>query len=116
MAFYGDFTLAKNEAFGVYHVDISQKSNRHIRGTVKTYEKNGVCIFVKRFKKTDGENILWQKICSKPEQFEKFLGARKLILQPPTVRKVTKKPKKIKKDGRGERGRRRFWRGQQGKP
>ena len=50
MTFYADFTLAKNEAFGDYHVDISQKSNRHIRATVKTYEKTGVYIFVKLFK------------------------------------------------------------------
>ena len=39
---YGDFTLAKDEAFGDYHLDVSQKSNRHIRVTVKTYEKTGV--------------------------------------------------------------------------
>ena len=95
MTFYGDFNLAKNDAFGDYHVDISQKSNRHIRATVKTYEKSGVYIFVKLFKKkTDGEFTLWQKICFTQEEFEKLLDARKLILQPPTVKKVTKKSKK----------------------
>ena len=98
MTFYGDFTLAKDEAFGDYHVDISQKSDRHIRATVKTYEKTGVYIFVKLFKKkTDGEFTLWQKICFTKEEFEKLLGAGNLILQPPTVKKVTKKPKKSKK-------------------
>ena len=98
MTFYGDFTLAKVEAFGDYPVDISQKSNRQIRATVKTYEKTGVYIFVKLFKKkTNGEFTLWQKICFTQEEFEKLLGAGKLILQPPTVKKVTKKPKKSKK-------------------
>ena len=89
MTFYGDFTLAEDEAFGDYHVDISQKSNRHIRATVKTYEKTGVYIFVKLFKKkTDGEFTLWQKICFTQEEFEKLLGAGKLILKPPTFKKV----------------------------
>ena len=98
MTFYGDFTVAKDEAFGDYHVDISQKSSRHIRATVKTYEKTGVYIFVKLFKKkTEGEFTLWQKICFTQEEFEKLLGAGKLILQPPTVKTVTKKPKKSKK-------------------
>ena len=40
MTFYGDFTLAKDEAFGDRHVDISQKSSCHIRAAVRTYEKN----------------------------------------------------------------------------
>ena len=63
MTFYGDFTLAKDEAFGDCHVDISQKSNRHIRATVKTYEKTAVYIFEKLLKKkTDGEFTLWKNL------------------------------------------------------
>ena len=98
MTFYGDFTLAKDEAFGDYHVHISQISNRHIRATVKTYEKTGLYIFLKLFRKnTDGEFTLWQKICFTQEEFEKLLGRGKLILQPPTVNRVTKKPRKPKR-------------------
>ena len=97
-SFYGDFTLAKDEAFGDYHVDISQKSDRHIRATVETYEKTGVYIFEQLFrKKTDGEFTFCQKTCFTQEHFKKSLGAGKLFLQPPTVKTVTKKPKKYQK-------------------
>ena len=39
MAYVGDFTLSKDEAFGDYHVDTSHNSTRHIRATVKNYEE-----------------------------------------------------------------------------
>ena len=46
MTYVGDFTFTKDEAFGVYHIDISQKSTLHVRATVKNYEQSGVYIFV----------------------------------------------------------------------
>ena len=39
MTFYGDLTLAEDEAFGDYHVDIAQKSNRHIRASRTTMQR-----------------------------------------------------------------------------
>ena len=56
MTYVGDFTHTKEEAFGDYHNDISQKSTRHIRATVKNYEKTGVYIFVKLSKKKQTES------------------------------------------------------------
>ena len=58
----GDFTISKEEAFGIYHIDISQNSTRHFRATVENYEKNGDYIFVQLFKKkTNGEFTLVKK-------------------------------------------------------
>ena len=60
--FSGDFTLAKDEDFGDYYCDLSEKSNRILRATVKTYEHTGTYVFLKLFKKKpDAEFALARK-------------------------------------------------------
>ena len=96
--FSGDFTLAKDEDFGDYYCDLSEKSNRILRATVKTYEHTGTYVFLKLFKKKpDAEFALVQKITLTKEEFEILLWKGKSVLQPSNIKKVTKKCKKIKK-------------------
>ena len=96
--FSGDFTLAKDEDFGDYFCDLSEKTNRLVRATVKTYEHTGTYVFLKLFKKKpDAEFALAQKITLTKEEFEILLWKGKSVLQPSNVKKVTKKFKKIKK-------------------
>ena len=95
--FSGDFTLAKDEDFGDYYCDLSEKSNRILRATVKTYEHTGTYVFLKLFKKKpDAEFALVQKITLTKEEFEILLWKGKSVLQPPNIKKVTKKCKKIR--------------------
>ena len=98
MFFSGDFTLAKDEDFDDYHCDISEKSTRVIRATVKTYEQTGTYVFLKLFKKKpDTEFTLVQKITLSQEEFELLLYKGKSVLQPANAKKVTKKCKKVKR-------------------
>ena len=53
MTYVGNFTLIKDEAFGDYHIDTSQKLTRHIRATWKL-QKTVVNISAKLFKKKTG--------------------------------------------------------------
>ena len=95
----GDFTLTKNETYGDYHNNFSQKSTHHSRAAVKTYEKTGVSNFVDLFKtKTDGEFNLVQKINFKREKFDYLLVAGKSFLQPPGANNNSRKPRKNKED------------------
>ena len=72
--FSGDFTLAKDEDFGDYFCDLSEKTNRLVRVTVKTYEHTGTYVFLKLFKKkSDAEFALAQKITLTKEEFEILL-------------------------------------------
>ena len=45
--YVGDLTPDKNEAFFVYHTDVSQKSTRQLGATVENYKKTDVDNFVK---------------------------------------------------------------------
>ena len=96
--FSGDFTLAKDEDFGEYYCDLSEKSNRILRATVKTYEHTGTYVFLKLFKKKpDVEFALAQKITLTKEEFEILLWKGKSVLQPSNIKKVTKKCEKSMK-------------------
>ena len=94
--FSGDFTLAKDEDFGDYYCDLSEKSNRILRATVKTYEQKGTCVFLRLFKKKpDAELVLAQKITLTEEEFQILLWKGKSVQQPSNF-KVTKMCKKIR--------------------
>ena len=96
--FSGNFTLAKDEDFGDYYCDLSEKSDRILRATVKTYEHTGTYVFLKLLKKRpDAEFALAQKITLTKEEFEILLWKGKSVLQPSNIKKVTKKCKKKKK-------------------
>ena len=47
------FTVEKDAEFGDAHFDVSKYEKRLVRATIKTYEKTGIYICIKLFKKAE---------------------------------------------------------------
>ena len=86
--FSGDFTLAKDEDFGDYYCDLSEKSNKKLQATVKTYEHTGTYVFLRLFKKKpDAEFALAQKITLTKKSLKFYCGKENQLYK----RRISKK-------------------------
>ena len=66
------FTAEKDAEFGDAHFDVSKNVKRLIRVTLKTYERTGIYIFLKLFKKGEHDYEFQQRITLTLEEFEKL--------------------------------------------
>ena len=70
------FTATKDSEFGDCHLDISKAEKRLIRATLKTYEKTGIYVFLKLFKKVDDEYEFQQRISLTTDEFDNLIKKR----------------------------------------
>ena len=67
------FSATKGSEFGDSYSDISKTEKRLIRATLKTYEKTGTYVFLKLFKKVDGDYEFQQRLSLTTEEFDKLI-------------------------------------------
>ena len=68
-------TANADKDFGNCYFDISENSKRLVRATLKTYDKTGIYVFLKVFKKASegAEFDCVQRISLRSEEFSKLL-------------------------------------------
>ena len=90
------FTSSKNTQLGDCYFDISQTEKRLVRATLKVYERTGIYVFLKLFKKAVEDYEFEQRISPTLEEFE-ILVKKALKIREAATQDYPSKPPPAKK-------------------